>query len=107
VGPIAQPSVGQQSGAGHRLSMSAADRGHPLEDVALRWHHLAERRLAYYTELFNTGRWRRYYADERIFALRMLDVIKAARAWARIAHRQSAAPEAVGSAEHDDLRPAA
>ena len=104
---MAQPSVGQRSGAGHRLQMSAAHREDPLEDVALRWHHLAERRLAYYTELLTSGRWRRYYADEKTFAARMLDVIKAARAWARIAGRQSAAPEPAGPAEHDDLRPAA
>jgi len=87
--------------------MSAAHREHPLEDVALRWHHLAERRLGYYRELLTSGRWRRYYADERVFALRMLDVIKAARTWARIAGRQSAAPEPAEPAGHDDLRPAA
>jgi hypothetical protein len=87
--------------------MSAAHREHPLEDVALRWHHLAERRLACCRELLSSGRWWRYYADERTFALRMLDVIKAARAWARIAGRQSAAPEPGGPAGHDGLRPAA
>jgi hypothetical protein len=87
--------------------MSAEHRGYPLEDAALRWHHLAERRLAYFTDLLLTGRWRRYYADERAFALRMFDVIKAARAWARIAGRQSAAGEASDRIKGDDLRPAA
>ena len=87
--------------------MSAEHREDPLEDVALRWHHLAERRLAYYIELLSSGRWRHYYADERAFAARMLDVIKAAHAWARIAGRQTAAPEAASPARHDDLRPAA
>ncbi len=87
--------------------MSAAHREHPLEDVALRWHHLAERRLAYYTELLSSGRWRHYYADERAFAQRMLDVIKAAHAWARIAGRRSAAPEPANRSGADKLRSAA
>jgi len=87
--------------------MSAVHRGQHLDDVALRWHHLAERRLAYYTELLISGRWRRYYADERAFAVRMFDVIKAARVWARIAGRQSAAAQPASSAERDHLRSAA
>jgi len=87
--------------------MSAAHRGQSHEDAALRWHHLAERRLGYEWDLLTTGRWCRYYADERTFALRMLDMIKAARAWARIAGRQSAAPESADPAEYQDLRPAA
>jgi len=87
--------------------MSAAHRGHPLEELALRWHHLAERRLSYYIELLTSGRWRHYYAHEKAFALRMLDVIKAARTWVRIAGRQSAAPEPANRTGNDDLRPAA
>lgn len=91
--------------------MSAEHRGHLLEEAALRWHHLAERRLAYYTDLFLTGRWRRYYADERAFALRMMDVVKAARAWARIARGQSRDQSRTGTSSSPgkggDLRPAA
>jgi hypothetical protein len=37
----------------------------------------------------------------------MLDVIKAARTWARIAGRQSAATEPADRTGNDDLRPAA
>jgi uncharacterized repeat protein (TIGR03809 family) len=32
-------------------------------DVIARWCALAERRLEYLTELFETGRWRRYHGD--------------------------------------------
>jgi uncharacterized repeat protein (TIGR03809 family) len=32
-------------------------------DVVARWYGLAERRLAHLTELFETGRWRRYYSE--------------------------------------------
>jgi uncharacterized repeat protein (TIGR03809 family) len=32
-------------------------------DVVARWCNLAERRLDYLTELFETGRWRRYHSE--------------------------------------------
>jgi len=32
-------------------------------DLVARWQVLAERRLAYLAELFENGRWRRYYSD--------------------------------------------
>jgi uncharacterized repeat protein (TIGR03809 family) len=74
-----------------------------LDVVTRQWHDLAERRLAYFTELYSSGRWRRYYSQEQ-FALRMLDVIKAARAWRNLAGRPEREPAA---GDHDDLRPAA
>lgn len=48
--------------------------------IALKWHDLAERRLDYYTELYRSGRYKHYYTQER-FALRMLEVIEAAKQW--------------------------
>src|SRR5215470_13102876 len=32
-------------------------------DIVARWCGLAEQRLDYLTELFETGRWRRYYSE--------------------------------------------
>jgi uncharacterized repeat protein (TIGR03809 family) len=32
-------------------------------NVVARWCNLAERRLEYLTELFETGRWRRYHTE--------------------------------------------
>jgi hypothetical protein len=32
-------------------------------DVLARWCHLAEQRLEYLTELFETGRWRRFHSE--------------------------------------------
>ena len=62
-----------------------ASPGRPrLDQIALKWHDLAQRRLDYYTELYRSGRWRHYYTQER-FAVRMLDVINAARKWRRLA----------------------
>jgi hypothetical protein len=70
----------------------------PLDTVARKWSALAERRLVYYTDLYRSGRWKHYYTEREI-AVRMLDVIKAARQWAELA----SGPRD----EHDDLRPAA
>lgn len=52
--------------------------------IALKWHDLAERRLDYYTELYRSGRYKHYYTQER-FALRMLEVIEAAKVWRALA----------------------
>jgi hypothetical protein len=41
----------------HRLDVA---RG---RDIVARWCALAEQRLEYLTELFETGRWRRYHSD--------------------------------------------
>lgn len=33
-------------------------------DIVVRWSALAEQRLGYLTELYETGRWRRYYSED-------------------------------------------
>jgi uncharacterized repeat protein (TIGR03809 family) len=83
--------------------MPAVQGAARLSVITRQWHDLAERRLAYFTELYRSGRWRRYYSQEH-FALRMLDVIHAARAWQDLADRSWGEPPA---ARNDDLRPAA
>lgn len=55
-----------------------------LEMVTRKWLDLAERRLASYEELYRTGRWRHYYPTEELFAVRMLDVIKAVKTFRRV-----------------------
>lgn len=74
----------------------------PFDDIARRWHDLAERRLAHFTELYRSGRWQRYYASQEQFAARMLDVIRAAKNWAELAGRDPVPDDA-----RDDLRNAA
>jgi hypothetical protein len=72
-----------------------------LERVNRKWLDLAERRLAYYEELYRNGRWGRYFPTEEQFAVRMLDVIKAVKTF-----RQVVARAAEG--EHESrVRPAA
>ena len=88
--------------------MPAVQGGARLGVITSQWHELAERRLAYYNELYRSGRWERYYAKEH-FALRMLDVIKAAKVWRDLAGRPW--PDQFWTvqpvARDDDLRPAA
>jgi uncharacterized repeat protein (TIGR03809 family) len=55
-----------------------------LDQIAQKWHDLAQRRLDYYTELYRSGRWQLYYTQDR-FAIRMLDVINAAKQWRELA----------------------
>jgi hypothetical protein len=62
-----------------------------LERVTRRWLDLAERRLAYYEELYHSGRWQHYFPTEAHFARRMLDVIKAAKAFQNVVRRPAAA----------------
>jgi uncharacterized repeat protein (TIGR03809 family) len=71
-----------------------------FERVVPRWRDLAERRLDYYTELYRSGRWRRYYSEEH-FAVRMGDVVRVVKLWRDIA-AQVAEPGAA-----DEIRPAA
>ena len=64
--------------------MQAVAGGPDFKTIARKWHDLAERRLDYYTELYRSGRWQHYYTQDR-FAMRMLDVIEAAKRWRALA----------------------
>ena len=59
-----------------------------LDEISKKWRDLAERRLAYFTELYRSGRWKHYYTPEA-FSARMNDVVKAAKAWRHLADRAS------------------
>jgi uncharacterized repeat protein (TIGR03809 family) len=69
--------------------MPAMQGGLRLDEISLKWRALAERRLAYFTELYTSGRWKHYYTPEA-FSARMHDVVKAAKAWRELAQRASA-----------------
>jgi uncharacterized repeat protein (TIGR03809 family) len=56
----------------------------PLEEVAHKWRRLAERRRAYFVELYHTGRWKRYFAEEQFLAS-LRDAIRASERWADLA----------------------
>jgi hypothetical protein len=61
----------------HHLDVAC---GHLL---AARWQHLAEQRLDYLTELFESGRWRRYYS-ERAFLENIQEAKAAVGTWRRL-----------------------
>lgn len=84
-----------------------------LDEIARKWSDLADRRLAYFTELCRSGRWKHYYTPDD-FLMRMRDVIKAAKIWSDLAGRpvtdQLSAEQVLDQqpgARDDRMRPAA
>ncbi len=79
-----------------------------LGEISRKWRDLADRRLAYFTELYRSGRWKHYYTQED-FVARMRDVVKAAKVWSDLADRSLADQIlAEQSPSRDDrMRPAA
>jgi uncharacterized repeat protein (TIGR03809 family) len=57
-------------------------------DVVARWCALAEQRLDYLTELFETGRWRRYHS-ERAFLENIQEAKTAVEIWRGLSTREA------------------
>jgi uncharacterized repeat protein (TIGR03809 family) len=55
----------------------------PYVEVAHKWRDLAERRRAYFAELYSSGRWKRYYTEE-LFLERMREVTADADTWVQL-----------------------
>jgi len=87
--------------------MPAVPGGLQFSEISRHWHALAVRRVAYYEDLYRSGRWRHYHPTREHFAARMLDVIRAARVWADLADRRMAEKPAPAASAGRDLRPAA
>jgi uncharacterized repeat protein (TIGR03809 family) len=58
-------------------------------DVVARWCALAERRLEYLTQLFETGRWRRYHS-ELAFLQNIQEAKSAVEIWRDLSTREAA-----------------
>jgi hypothetical protein len=56
-------------------------------EIVARWCNLAEQRLDYLTELFETGRWRRFYS-EHAFLENVREAKTAVEAWRDLATRE-------------------
>src|ERR1700674_3528117 len=67
----------------HRLDVA---RG---RDIVARWCDLAEQRLDYLTELFETGRWRRFHS-ELAFLENIQEAKSAVEIWRDLAMREAA-----------------
>jgi len=57
-----------------------------LEQTALKWRALAERRQTHFADLFQSGRWKHYYSEDQ-FLFEFRQAVAAAERWARIAPR--------------------
>jgi uncharacterized repeat protein (TIGR03809 family) len=66
--------------------MPAWPHANTLEDVALKWRALAERRKADFVRLYETGRWKHYFTEEQ-FLRRMREAVRTSERWAQIAPR--------------------
>jgi uncharacterized repeat protein (TIGR03809 family) len=66
----------------HRLDVARR------RDVAARWCSLAERRLEHLTELFETGRWRRYHS-EVAFLENIQEAKSAVEVWRNLSMREA------------------
>jgi uncharacterized repeat protein (TIGR03809 family) len=66
------------------LFMSYWSSSHALEVAARKWRALAERRCAHFVELYHSGRWKRYYSEEK-FLLCWREAIRISERWAEIA----------------------
>jgi uncharacterized repeat protein (TIGR03809 family) len=86
------------------ISMSQWLSTPALEEVARKWRALAERRRAHFVELYHSGRWKRYYAEEQ-FLYRMREAIRASERWAEIAPSPARADCAAEIRSDADLRP--
>jgi hypothetical protein len=81
------------------LSMSYWPSSYALEVAARKWRVLADRRRAYFVELYHSGRWKRYYGEEQ-FVLRLREAIRVSERWAEIAPWEPPANmEAAGEVE--------
>jgi hypothetical protein len=57
-------------------------------EIVVRWRNLAEQRLQHLTELFDSGRWRRYYG-EQAFLENIREAKTAVEAWRDLATREA------------------
>lgn len=75
------------------VSISAQMRPYELktQDVAQRWAVLAERRLSYLTELYDSGRWRRFH-NEADFLDNIAEAKSAVERWQAMANGEYVAP---------------
>ena len=55
-------------------------------ETTRKWHALAERRRAYFVELYTSGRWRRYYSEDA-FRAHMREVMQGVDIWTKVLER--------------------
>jgi len=71
-----------------------------LDAVSHKWRRLAERRQAHLMELFHSGRWKHYYAEEQ-FLRYMREADRLTERWTAIAPPAAEAALRDGAAQSD------
>jgi len=66
-----------------------AHQAHPYETSAKKWRALAYSRCAHLVELSRSGRWKHYYSEEQ-FLSNMVEALRAAQTWDRLAANSEA-----------------
>jgi hypothetical protein len=72
-------------------AMAVVQGGVRFDQIAAKWHALAQRRLAHARELERSGRWKHFYSEER-FGLYLRETERVAALWAELAATRFAAP---------------
>lgn len=67
------------------------------EAAAGKWHAIAKRRREHLVELYDSGRWRRYFTEE-VFLARMREAVREVEGWQVLANPPEAKPPS-GDAE--------
>ena len=65
-------------------------------DLTRKGRELAEQRRAHFIELYDTGRWKHYYASEEQLLVRMREAIDLVETWERLGGRADA-PHAIAA----------
>jgi hypothetical protein len=84
VHPLDETISRRQPATRYGISMSEWISPPALHEVAQKWRALAEQRRAHFVALYHSGRWKRYYSEEK-FLERMREAIRACERWAEIA----------------------
>jgi len=63
----------------------SARQAWPHDNIARRWLALAERRMAHFIDLRDSGRWRHYYRQQAEIHEAVREAARARDEWARIA----------------------
>ncbi|HET8543057.1 MAG TPA: TIGR03809 family protein [Pseudolabrys sp.] len=71
--------------------MAVVQGGVRFDQIAKKWHALAQRRLAHVRELERSGRWKRLYSEEQ-FRSYLREAERVAALWAKLANRFAAPP---------------
>jgi uncharacterized repeat protein (TIGR03809 family) len=71
--------------------MAVVQGGARFDQIAKKWHALAQRRLAHVREMERSGRWKHFYSEEQ-FRSYLREAEHVAALWAKLAGQFAAAP---------------